>query len=180
MQFPVNGRKATEAVARIIQKSGREMDYLRVVKLVYLADRKSLAKRGIPIVGGKYFSMRKGPVNGDVMNFVTRRNAPGWKDSIAPMQGHSLSVVSEPSYDSLSESELGILDEVVEEHLANTTDELVEWCHKNCEEYEEVSANGRKPISVESILQAEGKTSAAIARILKEAESLTRLDQVLA
>lgn len=180
MDFPANGKKATDAVARIIRQSGQSVDYLRVVKLIYLADRKSLSKRGIPIVGGRCYSMRKGPVNGDVMDFVNRRNAPGWKETISPRKGNALSVIAEPDYDSLSESELQMLDEVVHEHLARTTEELVEWCHENCEEYEKVGAISRKPISVESILRAEGKTKARIARVVKEGAALAKLDQLLA
>jgi len=180
MNFPANGKKATDAVARIVRQSGGAVDYLRVVKLIYLADRKSILKRGIPIVGGHCFSMRKGPVNGDVMDFVNQRNAPGWKKIISPRKGNALSVISNPDYDSLSESELQMLDEVVLEHSTRTTDELVEWCHRNCEEYEQVGASERKPISVESILQAEGKTKARIARVVNEAESLAKLDQLLA
>lgn len=180
MDFPANGKKATDAVARIIRQSGHGVDYLRIVKLIYLADRKSLSKRGIPIVGGHCFSMRKGPVNGDVMNFVNQRNAPGWKKVISPRKGNTLSVISEPDYDSLSESELQMLDEVVGEHSAKTTEELVEWCHENCEEYEKVGVTERKPISVEAILQAEGKTKARIACVVREGSSLAKLDQLLA
>jgi uncharacterized phage-associated protein len=178
MQFPANGTKATDAVARIIRQSGQSVDYLRVVKLIYLADRKSIAQRGIPIVGGHYFSMRKGPVNGDVMNFVTQRNAPRWKDSIAPLKGHSLSILAEPEYDSLSESEIRILDGVVEEHLDQTTEELVQWCHDHCPEYKHVFF-GRREISVESILRAEGKPVEVINRVVRDGQVLADLDHLL-
>ena len=73
-----------------------------------------------------------------------------------------------------------MLDEVVHEHLARTTEELVEWCHENCKEYEKVRAAERRPISVESILQAEGKTKARIASVVKEGVTLADLDQLLA
>jgi len=42
VNFPANDRKVTDAVARLIEKSGADVDYLRISKLIYLADRKSI------------------------------------------------------------------------------------------------------------------------------------------
>jgi uncharacterized phage-associated protein len=178
MQFRANAEKATDAVARLIQKSGKNADYLRLVKLIYLADRKSILERGMPIVGGKFYSMRKGPANGDIMDFVKCRNAPRWKELIAPLSGHSLSILSEPDCGSLSESEIQILDSVVDQHSDKTTEELVQWCHKNCPEYKHVMW-GRKEIGVEAILSAEGKSAESIARIVSEGMALAELDHLL-
>lgn len=156
------------------------MDYLRIVKLIYLADRKSIVRRGVPIVGGKYFAMRKGPAISEIMNFVGQRNAPGWAESISPRHGSEIRLQSEPVFTALSQSELDILDETVEEHRYRTTEELVTWCHEHCPEYEEVPANARKPIQVESILHAEHKSERQIQRIVHEAESIEKLDGMLA
>jgi uncharacterized phage-associated protein len=178
MNFPVDGRKSTDAVARLIEKSGSKVDYLRICKLIYLADRKSIVERGVPIVGGKYFSMRKGPTIGEIMGFVNSRNAPFWKEYIQARRGNSLSLRAVPGYGTLSSSEMEILDSVVQEHSQMSTEKLVEWCHDHCSEYQRVIF-GRKNISVESILKAEGKSEEKIERIVKEAESTARLDALL-
>src|SRR5258708_4297025 len=137
MNFPVNPTKATEAVARLLEKEGGKADFLRIVKLVYLADRDSIIRRGIPIVGGRYFSMRCGPSIGEVMNFANlERHAPEWEKYISPRQGHILALKQAPGYDNLSQSEIDILDGVVEEHAARSTWALVKWCHVYCREYE--------------------------------------------
>ena len=117
MNFPNKSKKATQAVARLIQRSGAPIDYLRLVKLVYLADRRSIIDRGIPIVGGQYYSMRKGPAIGEVMDFVNRRNAPHWKEIISPRFGNEVRLAGVPDFGTLSGSELDILDGVVTEHL---------------------------------------------------------------
>lgn len=179
VNFPTVERKATDAVARLIEKCGGEADYLRISKLIYLADRKSILTRGIPIVGGHYFSMRKGPVIGEVMDFVKCRNAPRWKSTISPRKGNTLNLIAKPQYDSLTESELNILDSVVSEHLTRTTDELVGWCHQNCPEYEHVFFS-RKPIELESILRNEGKSAEQIQRISERAKELVELNEILA
>ena len=46
MNFPVNGEKAVQAAARLIEQSGHPIDYLRLCKLAYLADRRSILVRG--------------------------------------------------------------------------------------------------------------------------------------
>lgn len=180
MQFRNDAKKSTQAVARLICKSGGSVDYLRIAKLIYLADRKSIERRGIPIVGGKYFSMQKGPTISEIMNFVGRRNAPGWKEAISPRHGNTIRLQKAPSFSGLSPSELEILDSTLTEHSQRSTEQLVKWCHDNCAEYEDVPKNTSKPISVESILKATSKSSNQIAKVLKEAQSMEALEALLA
>lgn len=180
VNFPVNDRKATDAVARLIEMSGADVDYLRISKLMYLADRKAILERGIPIVGGHYFSMWKGPAISEVMNFVKCRNAPRWKEVISHLRGHALNLLTRSKYESLSAPEVAILDEVVKTHFLCSTEDLVEWCHQNCPEYENVGWFRRRPIEIERILSSEGKSSAQISTIAKRAEELTDLSELLA
>lgn len=180
MHFPVNDKKATDAVSRLLEKSGGEAEYLRVVKLVYLADRDSIIRRGLPIVGGSYFSMRCGPAVGEVMNFANRSlAAKGWNEHISPRYGNVLRLTNPSEYSSLSQSEIDILDGVVEEHASRSTSELVRWCHHYCREYERVFW-GRKDIQVESILRAGGKTADRIHRVVSEAADRADLVALLA
>jgi len=180
VNFRNEAKKSTQAVARLIEKSGGPIDYLRVAKLIYLADRESIVTRGVPIVGGHYLSMQRGPTISEIMNFVSRSKvAPCWKETISPRHGHELRLLVVPEYVSLSESELKILDETVKAHLGRTTDELVEWCHENCPEYEEVPPGRRKPILVEEILTAANKSAKQIRKIVQEAVTLEELDKLL-
>jgi uncharacterized phage-associated protein len=180
VNFPNQAQKTTQAVARLIEKSGSPVDYLRLAKLIYLADKESIVARGIPIVGGQYFSMRKGPTISEVMDFVNRRNAPGWKETISPRMGNEIRLQRTASYSSLSQSELNILDSVAAAHLRRTTDELVNWCHENCPEYEDVPKSKRKPISVESILKGAGKGAKQIEKLLREASEIEEMENLLA
>ena len=43
---------------------------MKLVKLIYLIDRMSLDRRGIPAVGGDYLSMRNGPVTSEVLDEI--------------------------------------------------------------------------------------------------------------
>jgi hypothetical protein len=179
MNFPIDDTKATEAVARLLEKEGGSADYLRIVKLAYLADRDSIIRRGVPIVGGSYFSMRYGPTVGEVMSFANReRRAPGWEEHISERHGNTLTLKQVPDYRNLSQSELDILDGVVEEHATRSTAALVKWCHNYCREYERVWK--RRAIEVESILRAGGKTADRIHRVVSEAAERAELNALLA
>lgn len=180
MNFANQGKKSTQAVARLIEKSGAPIDYLRLAKLIYLADRQSIVSRGVPIVGGHYFSMRKGPTIGEIMDFVHQRSAPQWKETISPRYGNEIRLHAKPTYGALSRAELNILDSVVHTHMERTTEELVEWCHQNCPEYQQVSKNKRKPIQVESILKSAKKTARQIQKVIEEACEIEEMDQMLA
>jgi hypothetical protein len=42
-------RKATEATALLLSLRGGQMHYMKLIKLLYLADRRALLRWGIPI-----------------------------------------------------------------------------------------------------------------------------------
>jgi hypothetical protein len=180
VNFQNQGKKSTQAVARLIETSGGPIDYLRIVKLIYLADRTSIITRGVPIAGGQYNSMEKGPTISEIMHFVGDRSAPDWKRTISPRHGNELRLLSTPDYGALSTSELEILDKTVQCHLGKTTEELVEWCHKHCPEYQSVARGQKRPIAVESILKAARKTAKQIQKIVKEATEVAEMDKLLA
>jgi len=70
VNFRFNIAKATEAACHLIQKEGGHLNVMKLVKLLYLLDRLSIARRGIPVVGGVYYSMRNGPVTSEVLDLV--------------------------------------------------------------------------------------------------------------
>ena len=159
--------------------SSGSIEYLRMIKLAYLSDRESIIKRGIPIVGGRYFSMHKGPSISELMDFVKAQNAPGWKKLISARVGHVVTLNDHPDFDLLSESEMEILDSVVAQHASQTTEELVHWCHDNCPEVEKVLPFNRRPISIEKILSSEHVPKEKAAEVVSELESLEKLDALL-
>jgi len=58
--FSFNIRKATEVAAQFLQRSGGTINTMKLVKLIYLLDRLSLDRRGIPVVGGTTFRCATG------------------------------------------------------------------------------------------------------------------------
>lgn len=63
IHLPFDYKKATQSLNYFARQNGGSIDKLKVIKLVYFADRYHLRKFGRPIVSGEYFAMEHGPVN---------------------------------------------------------------------------------------------------------------------
>ena len=72
-----NERKATQAAAFLLKIRGGRMSYLKLIKLLYLADRAALARWGRPITTDRHVSMNHGPVLSRVLDLVNDGDAPG-------------------------------------------------------------------------------------------------------
>jgi uncharacterized phage-associated protein len=85
-----NEKKATQAAAYLLKRRGGTMSYMKLIKLLYLADRKALVRWGRPITTDRYLSMERGPALSHVLDLATDGENPG-SDSIWA------AVISEPS-----------------------------------------------------------------------------------
>ena len=70
MNFRFQTGKATEAACLFLQKGSGRMNIMKLVKLIYLLDRLSLEKRGIPVVAGTYFSLPNGPITSEFLDLI--------------------------------------------------------------------------------------------------------------
>jgi len=90
------------------------MDKLKLIKMVFFADRSHLVKYGRPIVGGNYVSMKLGPVSSELKDYID-----GGLDQKPPcvIEGeYNLVAQHATDEDWLSESDLEVLDEVYNEY----------------------------------------------------------------
>jgi uncharacterized phage-associated protein len=175
MNFRFNLGKATEAACLFLERGGGQMSIMKLVKLLYLLDRLSLDRRGAPVVGGDYLSMRNGPVTSEVLDLVNAGRLMGerdqrWEQCISDRTNHEVKL-------ELSDAEVGLLDEIWGEHGGKNHWQLVEWCHSHCKEWTPVT-NGCAPIAVEQVGFALGKSSAQVNRLRQEAIELNQLDEI--
>jgi hypothetical protein len=84
-----NQQKATEAAMLLIQLHGGRMSRLKLVKLIYLADRKALEKWERPITYDAYFSMGGGQVLSGVLDLINNNIInPLWQAYIEQAGGN--------------------------------------------------------------------------------------------
>jgi uncharacterized phage-associated protein len=177
-----NEAKATQAAARLLRSRGGTMSYMKLIKLLYLADREALACWGRPITTDNYVSMDKGPVLSHVLDRINEGPAPGdpsyWVQHITPSGNYEVTLTDDPSGDLLSEAEDELLDSVFKAHGHLSRWQIVELVHTLPEWHD--PEGGAIPISYVDILEAFNKNPEQIAAIVSELASLARVDALCA
>jgi uncharacterized phage-associated protein len=179
ISYRFDERKATQAAAHLIALDGGAVRYMKLLKLLYLADRHAILKQGCPITGDRFVSMRNGPVLSEVLDIIKGKSAAGnyWKEFISEPSDYGVELLCEAPVDELSEQELEWLDYVYSVYGHMSEWQLVEISHL-LPEWEDPGASSN-PIPVEQILQAAGASDEEIAAVQAENEAARQIDQLL-
>ena len=183
MNFRFDARKATQVACAFIQKEGGEINIMKLVKLTYLLDRLAIQRRGLPVLGGDYLSMKNGPVTSEFLDLINAGILMGaesdWEQFISDRTDHKVAMKSTPETNRLSESENLLINEIYALHGSKNVFSLVEWCQGNCPEWHPAT-QGRRQISVEDILEAAGKRPEQIQKVVADESEARSLDSLLA
>lgn len=178
-----NETKATQAAARLLKKTGGAMNYMVLIKMLYLADRAALLKWGRPITGDEYFTMKLGPVLSQVHDLITEMQPPEeehpWTKSISKDKW-DVSLQADAGDSELSEAEERLLDAIFErfKNYLNDPFGLPKWIHANLQEVKTVET-GRIPLEIREILQAGERPEEEIEKVIDELAMLDKLDSLL-
>ena len=179
MSMRFNEAKATQAAARLLRNRGGRMSYMKLIKLLYLADREALARWGRPITTDTYVSMKHGPVLSEVLNLITDplSDQTFWARHISEPEHFAVSLKADPCGDLLSEAEDELLDETFKKfgHLNRWA--LVDLAH-TLPEWKDPDGSAH-PIKLSEILAAQKKTPEEIRAIESELEALSQVDYYL-
>lgn len=181
MNMRFNEAKATQAAARILRNRGGRMSYMKLIKLLYLADREALARWGRPITTDTYVSMDKGPVLSHVLDRINEGPSPDdpsfWAQHIVPSGNYEVTLAEDPAGDLLSEAEDELLDEIFRAHGDLTRWQIVDLVHKLPEWRD--PQGGAIPIGYADILRAKNKKPEEIAAIENELAALSQMDALI-
>ena len=151
-----NERKAAQVVALFCEQEGGVIAVLKLMKLVYLSDRESMARTGFPITNDQFVSMPHGPVNSMTLNFIDGNcESDYWSDLISDRADHMVGLSrsrTEDDIDELSEYDVEVLQSVWDKFGAMTRWEIRDWTHENCPEWED-PAGSCQPIPPARILK---------------------------
>ena len=159
MNLRFNEVKTTQAAARLLARNGGRMEVLKLVKLLYLADRRALLRWGRPVTFDRYFSLPHGPVLEVTLDRINEPLAPEgpsyWQKVISEREAHSVRLLNrQPPKGELSPAEEKLVDEVYDEFGQMGTWALCDYTHK-LPEWRDPEGS-RIPISVPDILMSEG------------------------
>lgn len=135
MKLHFRQERTTQAAAHLLRRRGGRMSYMKLMKLLYLADRTALLTLGRPITYDRYVAMDHGPVLSQTYNLMVAEAAPNepigyWRQWISETEHYEVKLVnSDPPVDELSPAQLTILDDVFAQFGALGRWELVKFAH---------------------------------------------------
>jgi len=151
--------KATVQAIHFLLKNFGETNKLRLLKLIYFADKRHLIFGGRTITGDTYLAMKMGPAGSTTLN-VLRKDERFDTDQLSyinqyvQVKNNKCKYVSpDMIYDQLSESDQKTLIKIGELFKSWSKDRLINWTHKYPEwvQFEQAIANGSKCEQIELV-----------------------------
>jgi uncharacterized phage-associated protein len=178
-----NERKAAQMAAYLLHRGGGSMPHLKLVKLMYLADRQHYSSRGFSISDDNAVSMKYGPVLSHTLDLINGnvRSSEYWDEVISDRENHEVALrrsVAKSDFSELSREEGNSLDTVFQKfgHLDKWA--LVDYTH-TLKEWSD-PGEGAAPITPSEILAALGKSADEIEACLYYLEENSALDAAFA
>jgi uncharacterized phage-associated protein len=182
MPLQFRDEKATQTAARFLQRAGGRMNLMKLVKLIYLADRAALVKWGRPITMDLFCSLPHGPIVSNTLNLINEQPDPSfrryWHQYISERQtNYDVVLDHDPHGDQLSRAEETVIDEVFAKYghldqwrLRDFTHTLPEWRDPGA---------SMLPIRIRDILLPEGYSEKEIGEIEAVLEYASDIHQSL-
>ena len=179
----LNLEKLIQSCNYLLKKNDFTLNYTKLIKLLYLADKESLKGSLQTITGDTYVSMDNGPVLSSLYDLIRDKHVK--KELQTLWNSHFLKnkydlktlVISQKPHDELSAYEMHILDSVYEQFKSYDVWDMVNYVHKNCPEWE-FPEGSSIPIHQKEILQSIGRTQEEIELILAETDAFEEEEQV--
>lgn len=182
MVIPFDTMKAIQATAVLLKEHGGQMTRLRLLELLYIADREAFTQTLRPVTGDRIAAMDHGPVPFTIFNLLRGEHTSTvtWEQFISRVGPQEHQLVADPGVGRLSQFEIGKLRNVSEQRrekndydIALETQEFEEWRRNK------PPVGGRRWIPLDDLLSAlrlEGSKQ----QIVEAMEDDTAFDSALA
>ena len=180
-----------QMAAFFADKEGGSINVLKLMKLMYLADRESMHRYGSPISLDNMVSMQHGPVLSRALNLSRglegKASQDIWDSWISDRENHTVELIGNLEHkdlDYISEADLEMLESVWGKFGHMDGWELRDFTHKHCAEWKdpESTGHGSFPIEEIDVFRAVGiadEEATFLAKELMEEKSLRRSFQSL-
>lgn len=153
-------RKAAQVAAFFANAEQQPIHIIKLVKLIYLADREFMRRHGRPILYDDFYSMDHGPVNSTTYNLIKGevQEAGDWEEWVSSRKNHRFMAkrdTSREKLDELSDAEFDVLRAVWGEFGKLNEWELRDFTHDHCPEWRDPNGSSI-PIDYDDVLRAVG------------------------
>jgi uncharacterized phage-associated protein len=177
MRMAFDEVKATQTAGSFLRLAGGRLQYLALIKMLYMLDREALHRWSVPVTTDKYVSMKLGPVTSRIYNFVKVEGEPlhpsYWSAHIQ-RDGFDAVLISDIDTSELSVAEDELVAEIYSECAGKDGFELAEETHKRFPEWSNPGSSST-PIDIADILAALETSESGVA----QTESLVAIQNAL-
>lgn len=172
--------KAAQTAAILLSKApGQRLERIRLMKLLYLADRSAFEQLGRTITGDRLVSMDQGPVLSKTLTGLQQDEFPNWVVREG-LYSHCLAEGANINNARLlSTAELAVIDAVWVQFGSMSKWELVTYTHDTCTEWQDPHGS-MIPISLRDLGEAVGFSEVEISALLEEQREHDSLVEAIA
>lgn len=152
--FPFDKDAAQAAADFFTRQEGGRINKMKLVKLIYIAERTSLQETESPVFGGTYCSLAYGPVISEVLDAL---NGNYWPGLVLQQYNVALADGKQPSQDALSEWGRELIARVYAQFGAMDQWTISEWTHREFAEWHDPGKGHREMISIRDIVPEGGE-----------------------
>ena len=167
----MNFIKLVQIVNYILAKYDYRLNYMKLIKLIYIADRVCLDRYCFAISGDTYRSMKNGPVLENLYNCIKNNNSQYQKEwnKFFDKDGYDLIAKTKSDYyGETSKAEREIIDDIDEKYHNKDEWYLVDEVHKFPEWNKEAETNNTSTVIEKAdILKSLGRTDSEINEIMR-------------
>ena len=183
-----NEQKAAQVAAWFIGQEGGVIPHLKLMKLMYLAERESMKRCGFPMMGDRLVALKHGPVLSQTLNHINDQapSAPvdGWDSWISDRADNKVALVKPllaQDLDELSRADLAVLSHVWADCGHMTKYQIRDYTHRPdvCPEWHS-PGDSMLPIPYADVFAALGYSAEQAAEMAAEVEAQHAIDAALA
>jgi len=183
MHFRFEPLRATQAAAVLVKHAGEGncINYMKLIKLLYLADRKALIDTGSPITGDRVVNMKNGPVLSAVYDSIKgdrRYTSTAWPKHFRK-EGFEVRLVADPGDGELSDYDVDTLSELGQRHRHDDPWAMVRFVHRLPEWKLPEDDGGADPLSYEEILRKAGFSEAEVAEYAEQNDAISEVEDAV-
>ena len=180
MEFHFDFDRSLQASAFLLELEDGSMDYIRLLKLLYIAERELLAQDASPLTGDVCKAMEYGPVLSTVYDIIMDRNwrSADWENFIK-LKKYTVHLASDPGRGNLSACVIDKLKEVSHRYQDMNNWKLVDETHKFGEWIKNYPGGGSAVIPLEDILEAMHAEEGTLEAIREEVAIRRQMEQII-
>lgn len=181
MDFFFDEAVTVEAAVYLLKKiAHHRTSIMKLLKLLYLADRRALILWGSPITGARPWGMEHGPVLSEVYDLI-KGSSKGyastgqWNKYIKRIDKETVEMIGDTGEYELSRAQQEVLDEIYAKYGRWTASQLSKYTHELLEYHLPTGGRKLRALNYEDVLRDSGKDEETIRAIAEDAKLHTAM-----